>query len=744
MQRTRKRKRAATLRKSDAEKLITKVEALSSKEEHSEKHFQEAAFGMLVAFDPREAGFRLAAALHLCLQVGESEHYNPESDTVQETPWPTALVGKGVLLCAAPGLGKTRIASRFILTKRAEKKHTVIVCPEGLVPKWRTEILALDPTCDPLTVTDGNSYNRLRISEKQRADGVVLVLAAGFTDKPCYKSYDALRKDKDALEKCKKAWVVLCKLEQVLREVEATREHYSPMHPTIMFQQTCGLASVQSAQGLVSVLHAQKFKRDPRVAAKFTATIDAASAVPAPSRFERTLWGQEFDALLGQYVDLTGFEWALAVMDEPKISCKHVGRKRPARDAFLALNCSKLVLVPCVNAGEEQDFLGLLGLDLDFEPTTRLRQSILRTVLKSHTVTAGTCHDVDALRSLATWDTVELEPSSVDVPQSIELMGRTDAAVAADRRKAELSLITCDAETLVSTVECAADRARFQVAEAVAKDRACLAQFHDVLSRQLRIVKASSGQDRVPEEVLVQLTQLDDLNLTIENVSRRLSSNARILNVPRRNALQIYLATFGKDARAEASCTVCLEQASQSLTLLVTNCGHVFCDGCIAAWRKTGGPRAETCPSCRDEVVAVCVMPQTPFPDPTTIPELRAQLVLHTFGAKIAWLSRELSSPEAQVKDVLVVCWTNDALRFLAHALKRTCDASVSRTYTRSGVSVINGSDFSWNQDMPHVDWVILTSCGPHDVSQWVLRMGRVKPVRITTLALREPLFASI
>lgn len=741
MQRTRKRKRTLTLRKSDSEKLIAQLDA-ACEPELAAKPFQTEASARLLAFNSRQVGELTTAALQRCLLVDSGQHYNAETDTLEESAWPQHVSTNGVVLCAAAGLGKTRIASRFVLEKRAERKRVLIVCPEGLVFKWRAEMLAVDPTCEPLMVTEGNSYNRLRISEKQRLEGVVLILAAGFTEKPCYKSYDALRKDEELLAKCKEAWTVLCKLEQVLRDIEATRSHYAPMHPTVMFAQTCGFPSTQAAQSLVAVLHAQKFKRDPRVASKHMAALAAASAVPSPSMFERGIWSRDFDALLAQYVDLNSFKWDLAVMDEPKVSCKHVGRKKPTRDAFVALPCLKLVLVPHV-AGDEHELLALIGIDFPFDATNALRASVLRATLRAHTVNAGSAEDLHALQRWATRDTVELDPSHIDVPASVELLGCTAATAAAEKRKAEVNLITCDAETLIATAECTVDRARFQVAEAVAKDRLYLTQYHDVLSRQLKIMRGCRGNERSPEAILQQLTQLDDLNLTIDNVVKRLASNCRLMAAQRRTALQIYLGIFGKEARQEASCTVCLEQQSEGLTLLVTNCGHVFCDGCIAGWRKTGGPRADSCPTCREEVVAVCVMPRNTFPDPTTIPELRAQLTLHTFGAKIAWLSRELSSLEAQLKDVLVVCWTNDATRYVAHALKRTCDCTVVREYKRSGVAVINGSDFAWNQDMPHVDWVVLTSCGPHDASAWVLRMGREKPVRITTLALREPLFES-
>jgi len=725
-------------------------------------------------FEPQPITHQLQSALTVeeRLKTGSKNHFfDPCKGAFSKhtNPWPAVVECTGVALVGKPGIGKTRIAAMVVAEHSSTSKHVLIVCPDGLVEHWREEVRCelrkraqackTEPT-EPLVITDGVSYNRLRVPQSRFTRSIVLIVAASFMNRPCYKSYAGLRKGGENHNQSKQAWVTLRKMEQTLREVERERGY---AHPTVRFATACGIELLHHAQAIASVIKTQSFKKDPRAVLKLANALRSATLVPKPSAFEQGVWENEFDVLVSEYIEIEKVHWSLSVMDEPVATCyegfaptKPATRKLAVREAFSSLNCKKLVLTRTT----ERDTALLLELigarandhflceSLTTDSLSLTRRLISLALLKQCTVDCalfGEAGQGGLSNEWATYQEVKLDPEPVmDYPVSAELSGElTVARLAADARRARHGLHTVDQKTLVAIIEDAADKVRAELASAIVRDTKYLIEYRNVLVKQHSLLQKQDGDFLSPELILTQLSHLDDLNLTMEQVARRIASTKNTLSkTVCRDTLQLHLAIFGEAARSEMQCSVC--QDPDAKDLLVTNCAHAFCDGCLGGWRTSGEPRADCCPICRERVLAVCTAPSKSTKDPSSLKELNYRLTLQNFGAKIAWLEQELDQEARGPLHVLVVCWCESSAQAVASALRKTCGWKVQRSIARgcqdSAITVLNAGVQAWNLDLPDIDWLVMMSPRPDklpDPTDWVLRARRTKPIRITTLDLK-------
>jgi len=746
-------------------------EEKESKEESKEEGKDEPQDFQAAAFDRVRSTENVLEKVHAALKVKGSElHYNPVTG-VFANAWPSTVTSSGKVLLAPPGVGKTRIAGAIVKKHLEDKEHVLVVCPNGSEKRWQEAVeaeaqeLLNENVCELVVVPDSAAYNRLRFGARLLKKTLVVIVCASVIGKSCYKAYTAIHRCEAMRLQTRDRWCVLKKMEQLFRELE--RSPGPTPHPTATgrFAVACGIDVWQHAQALGSAIKSQTYKRDPRIVGRLAVALSHAKSVPPATQFELATWGNEFDALLGDYPDFEHVPWGLVVMDKPLTSCVEVLRANKAqraavRDVFAHMRCAKLLLSRAPHADNREAFKSLClellnvevdgaGVDASFSKTlphpeaTAVREKVADLLFKAVTVDLN-CDPrvkrcVAHMRAFGRLDHFTLAPEArVDEPLSAELQPlKTD-----DQPYVE-GLQACEPMTLIALAESAALRLQSDSAVSVIRDSGYLHQYHQVLTQQLQTLQANGGCTHTPEMLLTHLTQLDDLKITVERLSKRIAANRRALAVPPATTLQMYLATFGSKARAEMQCAVCTDRPP-TVDLLVTNCRHSFCATCLEAWRASGEVRAENCPLCRERVLCVAsVFPSaSDEPDPTSLSELTHKLTRQKFGAKVAWLERELQSTACQ--RVVLVCWCEASAVFFAFALKRLTDWQIERSHHRNSqgkcVTVLNGNEHGLAPDMPEVDWLIVTagaSLNPTlNPCDWVFRFSRKTSVRITELRL--------
>lgn len=750
----------ASERKED-EKEEEDDEGHTHREEQKTEDFQTSAPNSV------RAKVNVLARVHAALKVKDSElHYNPVTG-VFAGAWPLNVTASGKLLLAPPGVGKTRMAGAVIKQHLEAQEHVLVLCPNGNEKRWQEAVEAeahqlFDEGCELVVVPDSSAYNRLRFGARLHKKTLVVIVCASVVGKGCYKAYTAIHRCEAMRLQTRNRWCVLRKMEQLFRELERTPG--STPHPTATgrFAVACGIDAWQHAQALGSAIKSQTYKRDPRIVGRLAAALSHAKSVPPATQFELATWGAEFDALLGDYPDFEHVPWGLVVMDKPLTSCVEVLRANKAqraavRDAFANMRCTKLLLSRAPHADNREAFKSLClellnveadgqGLDASFSralpqaEAALVREKVVDLLFNSVTVDLTRDPRVKScvahMRAFGRLDHFTLTPEArVDEPLSAELQPlKTD-----DQPYVE-GLQACEPMTLIALAESAAARVQSDSAVSVIRDSGYLHQYHQVLTQQLHTLQSGGGGTYTPEMLLTHLTQLDDLKITVDRLSKRIAANRRALAVPPATTLQMYLATFGEKARADMQCAVCTDRPP-AVDLLVTNCRHSFCATCLEAWRASGELRAENCPLCRERVLCVASCASGAHePDPTSLSELTHKLTRQKFGAKVAWLERELQSTTCQ--RIVLVCWCEASAVFFAFALKRLTDWQIERSHHRSSqakcITVLNGNEHGLAPDMPNVDWLIVTRPAHEGVNpcDWVFRFSRKTNVRITELRL--------
>jgi len=84
-------------------------------------------------------------------------------------------------------------------------------------------------------------------------------------------------------------------------------------------------------------------------------------------------------------------------------------------------------------------------------------------------------------------------------------------------------------------------------------------------------------------------SELDKVTRTRIHIKNRLNETKKRMKT---TIAEIY------EKREAVSCGICMSEISCE-NLLITNCCHMFCKGCVDTWTTSTSPNAATCPECR-------------------------------------------------------------------------------------------------------------------------------------------------